>query len=539
MKKHFFGRFTSALALAVAATMSLGTLTACNDDDGNSGGGGDGGDDVHTVAFDKTWECYYFIAYEVGEPERYGNYFFELTTGAVGMDGMLSYPLNAGDYILDLDIYTALDPDHANPVLPEGTYRPGQREEGNVFSIQNTMAVYNSEKLDDGSSRIRYIRFSDGTITVTHTPDGYKIVCDMIAKEDGSKWLFTYEGPVPFEDKSGEEDGDWWGFHSDITIDPLRANLVKYDDSETTGCDQYIIRFFDTNLVTAEGNHPNGIGHKLQVTINTDHGHGLTGTYTPSSTDKANTFVIGERFASAATGSYVEKVRDDYSVRYELISDGKVTITAGSAPDTYNVNVDCTSPEGYTIKMQYTGTIQDITGVKPVYSTLTSDITVTPTQCSYADYYGDYYQNGTVNYGVALANRTEIIMFEFLSATGTATELPTGTFTIGSDPVAGTLVPGTINELEGQLSPTIYVKYNDDQNEVIGYAPAAGGQLTITKHGSDYTFTYDLEDDAEPAHHITGTATVSVPELEDYTQKGNTSSIRKRAATNDAIRIIR
>ncbi|MCM1042269.1 MAG: hypothetical protein NC396_07585 [Bacteroides sp.] len=532
MKNLLFpwGRWVSALAVTLVITMAFGSLTSCKDDEGPTPPPENPVDDAQTVTMKKPWECYYFVTFE----KDFGNYWFELATGEVGMSGFHSFPLNPGDYILDIDIFTNLDPDHANPVLPEGTYRPGEKGELNVFTLENTMAVYNVERVGDTLSRIRYIRFSDGTITVTHTADnGYRLVCDFTAKEDGSRWKFTYEGQIPFEDQSGWEDEDWWGFQADLDIEAVRANLVKNDDSETTGCENYILRFFDIDKITSDYIHPNDIGHKIQISINTEPGKGIAGTYTASSTAKAGTFRIGERMGGFAAESYVEKVRDDYKVRYALINAGTVTIT-DNGDGNYTVTVDCTTPDDYKVKMRYTGKIQDITGLKPVYSTLTSDITVTPTVCTYADYYGDFYLNGTVNYGVTVANETEVLTFEFIAATGDATELPTGTFTVKTDdeegnPSAGALIPGAIHESEGEVIPSAYIKYNDAQNKVIGYAPVAGGSLTISKEGDGYKFTYDLEDDASPAHHITGACTVPVQEIKDWTEELSSARKMKRA----------
>lgn len=509
--------------------MAAGPLTSCSDDDNNPGDIPPG-EGVSSVAMNDYWECYYFLP----ATYDYGNYFFQLRTGEVGMDGYQSYPLNPGDYILDIDIYHALDPDHHNPVLPEGRYHATESHQNDhdmVFTLQNTMAIYNVENLDNGQSRFRFIRFSDGTIDVKHTSDGkYIINCNFLAKEDGSEWHFTYEGELPFDDKSGIDDEDWWGFEGNTQFTAKKANYNYYDDSEELGADNYIMRFFDTENTTPDECHANETGNKIQLNLYTAHNAGITGTYTVRDSRTPGSCLPGERFGGGAVGSYVERVREDLSVRHALISEGTVTISEGTA-DSYNVTINGKTPEGADVKMTYTGVIEDISGLVPVYSTLESDITVTPTACTAADYYGDYYSNGTVNYGFYLANTEELLVFDILAASGTPDELPTGTFTVSDTNEAGSMLRGSI---EGTtIIPTAYAKLDSDEN-IVAFAPIAGGSLTISKSGDTYTFSYSLDDDANPAHKITGSVSCKVPELKDYTKESVSalrSSIKKISDT--------
>lgn len=499
--------------------MTAGMLTSCNDDDNPGGFPPD--TDKTTVSLTDYWECYYFLP----ATYDYGNYFFQLRTGEVGTDGYKSYPLNPGDYILDIDIYHALDPDHHNPVLPEGRYHATESHQNDhdmVFTLQNTIAIYNVESLDNGQSRFRYIRFSDGTIDVKHTSDGkYILDCNFLAKEDGSEWHFTYEGELPFEDQSGIDDEDWWGFEGSTQFTAKKANYNYYDESEELGADNYIMRFFDTENTTLDQCHVNEKGNKIQLNIYTAHNAGIAGTYTIRDSRTPGSCLPGERFGAGAVGSYVERVREDYSVRYALISEGTVTITEG-ASGAYNVTINGKTPEGADVKMTYAGVIEDISDLAPIYSTLESDIVVTPTACTEANYYGDYYENGTVNYGFYLANEEELLVFDILAASGTPDELPTGTFTISDTNEAGSMLRGSI---EGSsIIPTAYVKFGADQ-DVVAFAPIAGGSLTISKSGDTYTFSFSLDDDADPAHKITGSVSCPVPELNDYTE-GSTSALR-------------
>lgn len=523
--RHYIAVFTACLSMAVVTP----SLSSCSDDKSGEPDMPVNPDPspATEIEMEKAWEAYYFLPY----PAEYGNYYIELAKGEVGMSGYLSFPANAGDYLLCLDLNAGLDPDHANPVLPEGTYRAksGSAASGDkTFSLGNTLAIYNAGKLADGQSQIKYIKFSDGTVTVKHnTGGGYTLDC-VFSDAEKAEWKFTYSGEIPFEDKSGIND-DEWGFTSNVDMTAKKASYAFYDDAEEKGCNNWIVRFFDVDILTSDGIHPNTVGHKLQMSLYTAPGTtGLEGTYTVSSEPKAGAFIPGERWGLSAAGSYVEKVCDDYQVRYCCINGGTITFVKNS-DGTYNVDANLTTPEGKTVKMTYSGAIDDIAQQENYSSTLTSDVEMVPSACTGIDYYGDYYGTGTVNYGVYLANSTELMLFDFIAASGDATTLPTGTFTVSKDVAAGTLAPGSVEGNE--IAPTAYVRFNETGENILAYAPVAAGQLTISREGSMYTFTFDLEDDVTSApHRISGTVTCTLPAISDKTQAMNANYARKRTA---------
>lgn len=514
--------------MLLAAAVALGTTTACSDD--NDDTVPPPGEVTAVVLKEATPDCYYFIPWQ----QQHGNYYLELTTGEIGYDGFQTYPMNEGDYILCLDLYAAADADHANPTLPSGLYTPTSdpnSEHNLTFSMVNTMAVYNAGKVESGQSLIRFIKFSAGTLDVKNNGDGtYTLKGVFTGEADDVNYEFTYTGAIEIADMSAIEDEDWWGFSGNTKYTAQKANYIYYDDSATKGVDNYILRLFETSNISPDYMHQNEPGNKVSLYLYTEHGKGLAGTYTVRDEATAGSCVPGERFGAQATGTFVERVRQDLSVRYALISEGTVTITESNG--SYDVTVNCKTPEGALVQVTYKGAIENITGKAPVYSTLAQDITVTPTQCSQVDYYGDYYQNGTFNYGVVLANQTELMCLEFVSATGSTTELPTGTFVVDGTENAGALIPGYVEDT--QIAPTCYVQYSADATEVIGYAPVKGGTLTISKSGANYTFDFSLTDDGQPAHSITGKCTVQLPQFTDYTQMTDAATAKhKRVAATD------
>ncbi len=522
--------------IALACMIPAGFLCSCSDDD-NEVPAPVITEPSTSVVMNKPWECYYFLPYK----KNYGNYYMEFATGEVGTDGFYTYPLNPGDYILCLDMNASLDADHNNPTLPEGVYTATEspEEENNfTFTLSNTMALYNVEIVESGQARSKYIRPSDGTIKVEHTDNGYRLTCDFVESTTGESWRFTYEGEIPLVDMSGIEDDDSWGFAGDVKFDAVKANYNFYDDSETNGTDNYIMRFFDITNVSVDGAHPMDVGHKIQLNLRTVHGAGIAGTYTIGKSTEAGYCYSGERWGAIASGSFVEKVRADLEVRYALLSEGTVTI-ADKGNGTYAVKVDAINQNGEKIIMSYKGEIEDLTGQKPVYSTLNSDVEMSISRYGDAFYYGDYYQNNTTNYIVTLLSESEYQMLALDivgAAGGSATELPTGTFTVSDEYNEGTLSEG-IFESTG-ISHTAFVQYDATGEYAERYAPISGGSLTITKSDSQYTFTFDLTDDARPAHHITGTFTTPIT-IKDYAQAFSAKNLMRKIGSKPAKPVLR
>lgn len=498
--KHL-GKMMLLLPLAALAL----TATSCDDDNDSPTPGIT--ETVKLNFVEATPDCFYFIPYL----QQHGNYYIELATGPIGYSGIMAYPLNEGDYILAMDLYSWADADHKNPTIPGGIYTPTNNpndEHDLTFSLTNTMLIYNAGKNEDGLSIVRFTKFTDGFIELSTNSDGTYTLNATLTGEDNKEYELSFGGPIEVLDMSAIEDEDWWGFSGNTEFTAKKSNYVYYDDSQTKGVDTYYLRLFESDKITGDYNHPNDQSNKINLCLYTQHDKGLAGTYTVRAEETAGSCYPGQRFAATATDSYVERITADWTPRYALISEGNITITENNG--TYSVTVDCKTPEGTTVKATYTGQIENITGKAPSYSTLESDITVTPTQCSFVDYYGEY--NGVYPFSVALANDTEVLFFDFVASSGSLTELPTGTYTINGTEDAGALIAGRVED--GLMYCTSYVKYNSDATEVVASTPASNGTLTITRSGDKYTFTFDLEDDAQPTRHtIKGSCAVTLPEF--------------------------
>ena len=139
-----------------------------------------------------------------------------------------------------------------------------------------------------------------------------------------------------------------------------------------------------------------------------------------------------------------------------------------------------------------------------------------PIQCSEVHYLGDYYQTGTSNYLVFLADEDEVLGLDLCAPKDDGTVFPTGTFVVAGTYGENTMVSGNI---EASATPSCYVRYDLTTGYAVAAAPIAGGTLTVTKSGDVYTFAYELYDDYDRAdkerepHKISGSWSGKLPAI--------------------------
>ena len=442
--------------------------------------------------------------------EGYANYYFELASGEVGMAGEVTVvPMNPGDYILSLDLWGAICADHTQPLLPEGVYTASNGRKNGAFDLKNTIAVFNKEQVGD-RFRIENIRFADGTVTVEHTAGGYDIRAELVT-ETGDEYVFTYAGAVAMADWSGDEQTQW-EIGCDVTVAPTSVTKKKWEDAEG---DNYYLRCFDTEI-TDDGLHCKTPGTKLQICLWVERDADFAGTFRVGERKVPGCISAGERFGMGAVDTYCERVMPDMSLRYCLITDGTLRIVH-NADDTYTFDADFTTKDGFTAKGRWTLPVEEFTKRESPQTTLTEDVVFNPTQCSEIRYFGDYYETGTSNYSVFLADEDEVIGFDLCAPADDGTVFPTGRFTIADTYAANTLIPGALSATDA--TPSCYVRYNPATGDAMAMAPIVGGTLTVTESGGRYTFSYELYDDYNRAdaslrpHKISGTWTGTLPRI--------------------------
>ena len=132
--------------------------------------------------------------------------------------------------------------------------------------------------------------------------------------------------------------------------------------------------------------------------------------------------------------------------------------------------------------------------------------------------------NGTINYGIVLASELELLNIDFIAGLGNASALPAGTYKVSSNGEPWTVTVGKIGISDAE--PSCYIRYQQSGNDFYpqSLAPIAGGTMTISCEGEEYTIEFDFEDDFNlndktlAPHHIRGSWTGKIPEITDYTK---------------------
>lgn len=478
---------------------------------------------VTEVQMDKFHDGLYFGDFW---KEGYADYYFILSKGDIGQtssDGVMPElaPMNPGDYVLYVDIWGAIAADHTDAVIPEGTYTAHNGRANGTFNTGLTFATVNKEKVGD-KFRIENILFETGEISVKHIDGGYDIKVD-ITGNDGNNYIFRYQGPVKLRDQSSEgEEISNNHIKSSLDLTIKRTTLQKY--SESDDYDNYVIRCFDTDNITNDGLYPNEPGHKIQIDLYTAHGADIAGTYKVGKrmSYSPGTFYPGVWVGSQALGTFCMQTDQAFNVKFCTIGAGEVTITR-NGKDSYTIKCDFTDDDGYSIKSTWTGDIEEYKNIVAPQTTLTSDVTVKPTECAAAYYYGDYYGNGTANYGIVLSESAKtVVSIDFAAASGNAMNLPEGTYNVSSSSEAWTVCPGNIGYTSAD--PTCYVRY-DDYGYPEAKAPVCGGWMKISRSGLTYTIEFEFQDDYNlvdktlTPHKISGSWTGTVSSIYDYTKQ--------------------
>ena len=509
-----------------------GTLTSCDKKEENTSVPQP---EATEVVLDQFYDGLYFGNFW---DEGYANYYFVLVNCETGYDDN-SYllPAEVGGYVLYCDLWGAISEDHTSPVVPEGTYTATTGRANGTFDLDHTLATWNQEQVGD-MYRISDVLFSDGTITVKHTADGYDIVADMITV-DGDRLRFTYSGPMVLQDKSDDDDTEDDNYiREDLDLSLQRVTLQQYDEG-TEGVSTNVLRCFDVDRITDNGLYPYSAGHKLQIGLYTADGAGLDGTYVLGNRSdyKPGTFYAGSWLGLQAVGTFCQQVDDNGNSKYCLIEDGTINIT-DNGDGTHTIKCDLTDTNGYSVKCDWTGTIEEFQITESVQSTLTQDVVYNPLECTTIYYLEDYFYTGTDAYTMMLEDGDEVLAIDFCApASADPSVMPTGTFTVSSTNEAMTVNPGRITPTYAE--PSSYVRYeiNGSEASAVDMAPIYAGTMTITNLGSEYSIEFEFYDDANrndasiTPHKISGSWKGTIPAIENYFESTSAANPRRVART--------
>ncbi len=422
-------------------------------------------------------------------------------------------PDTEGKYILYLDIYGANTTDTRHPVLPEGTYTLGEEKVAGTLNSKYSGAVdYVGQP----------IQLTAGEVKVARTEDTYTINL-LYTLTDGTVIEAVYVGGLDFEighvaPKVPKIDHD-----VTTTFVGVKAAYVSKDQSLTGYNDQIDINIYDAEpneenlqtdgyLLTCQFVMPDVDRYNIVFPSNT---YTVSLDYQPYTTPVGDVIALSDsgihqigttvRHINAATGE----------VKYAAIVSGSVTFNTEDNFETYTVDVEMTTAEGFAFKGTYNGPI-DVEGElpprgdweSPLYEDKVLDLGDDPKMTIKYRSYSKIFQIDGIAKGESGTN-VEGFRIEINAKEMDNTVIPTGTFRAGTE--SGDFALGTVDRIDGVsfdgsfgYIDYFYEFWYIDFHTPEAFAPATDGTVTITKNDDGtYTIDYELYDDAQPRNKIT------------------------------------
>lgn len=409
--------------------------------------------------------------------------------------------MDGGSYYA-FDLYTASAPENPdNPLPAAGTYVLGEQgaTADMTFAPDHTQALRTSV---DGEV-VFDVGFTEGTLIISY--DGGVMHAEAsLTDETGMRHYLTYSGNPDYDNASGGSGGETV-LNQDIDMEASQGAAV-YVSGEEGGLMEVQLTFTDMEVDFFGYVVPPGSILNVDVFMHYDEsGNIATGDYTlaGSSVPEAMSINPGEYFnymgVTLTMGTYISYIDESENVFEGLISDGEMKVSG--EPGNYTVECSFVTAEGYSVECSYNGALE-VTGFPGPYSTLTDDYTLDLEGASgSAQFWGDYYGNGTGNWIVVLESATDVVQLELITEeVDFNAGLASAVYTPSVDPVnpaPGEYVTGYLDGdyLDGDyLMGTNYMETLEGL--IVGCAPAVSGDLSITNNGDDtYTISFAFTDD--------------------------------------------
>ena len=409
--------------------------------------------------------------------------------------------MDGGSYYA-FDLYTASAPENPdNPLPAAGTYVLGEQgaTADMTFAPDHTQALRTSV---DGEV-VFDVGFTEGTLIISY--DGGVMLAEAsLTDETGMRHYLTYSGNPDYDNASGGSGGETV-LNQDIDMEASQGAAV-YVSGEEGGLMEVQLTFTDMEVDFFGYVVPPGSILNVDVFMHYDEsGNIATGDYTlaGSSVPEAMSINPGEYFnymgVTLTMGTYISYIDESENVFEGLISDGEMKVSG--EPGNYTVECSFVTAEGYSVECSYNGALE-VTGFPGPYSTLTDDYTLDLEGASgSAQFWGDYYGNGTGNWIVVLESATDVVQLELITEeVDFNAGLASAVYTPSVDPVnpaPGEYVTGYLDGdyLDGDyLMGTNYMETLEGL--IVGCAPAVSGDLSITNNGDDtYTISFAFTDD--------------------------------------------
>ncbi len=442
------------------------------------------------------------------------NYYFGLCESGIMRYEDKFVPDTYGAYLLFFDIYGASTADEENPILPDGTYRLGEEKTmGTLYNVYSGAVDFNGDAY----------RFSEGEVTVSREGSTYTINV-RATLSNGKQIEDYYVGELTFAIGSVAPKVPKIEHDMTTTFTGVSAAFIK-PEMASSGQEQINISFYDT----PRGEHGEQVGgynlscEVIMKDINRYNIDFPSRQYDVSLSYQPYTIIVGDVIGLSESGihqlgttvRHIDPVTGD--TRYAAIVAGHMTISSSDNNETYTVDIDMTTAEGYTIKGSYNGPIPVYGELPPKADTespLTGDKVIelgsSPKLTAKYRPYSEVFLiegKGTGADGEHVDGfRIEI----FASDDMDKESIPCGTFLPGE--TAGTFKLGSVDRTDGiSISGTFgYIDYlveaffNILTFESQAFAPTTDGKVVITDNGDGtHTVEYELYDDAGPANKIT------------------------------------
>lgn len=404
--------------------------------------------------------------------------------------------MDGGSYYA-FDLYTASAPENPdNPLPAAGTYVLGEQgaTADMTFAPDHTQALRTSV---DGEV-VFDVGFTEGTLIISY--DGGVMHAEAsLTDETGMRHYLTYSGNPDYDNASGGSGGETV-LNQDIDMEASQGAAV-YVSGEEGGLMEVQLTFTDMEVDFFGYVVPPGSILNVDVFMHYDEsGNIATGDYTlaGSSVPEAMSINPGEYFnymgVTLTMGTYISYIDESENVFEGLISDGEMKVSG--EPGNYTVECSFVTAEGYSVECSYNGALE-VTGFPGPYSTLTDDYTLDLEGASgSAQFWGDYYGNGTGNWIVVLESATDVVQLELITEeVDFSAGLTSAVYTPSVDPVNPAPGEYVTGYLDGDyLMGTNYMETLEGL--IVGCAPAVSGDLSITNNGDDtYTISFAFTDD--------------------------------------------
>lgn len=467
---------------------------------------------VETCGFDTIRLTESFLT-EYAKGDGVDNYMIALASGSTVFDPTNQQWHTENDgWVMLISLFAEPVANLGAPEIPEGKYTLGSAPGAGVWSSEEDVnQLYYTGK--DGVSTLVPV---SGELTFAKTADGYIMTGKFLAA-DQKEYCVTYTGTLKFQPQ-GE---------TSVIDQPVNTKFIggqaiyKGPDPSFGDLGWVQLELYDAEpdpeMGTILGNF---LKIKMFIPIQTEKFTSMpSGTWKLNASADENTAEPGyDSGEDLPTGSYVVQTSSDGStMKLGMLNQGTITVT-----EDQHVVIDAYTTEGISVKGNLNKPLEilDLGGGEvddSQYSTLTTDkvIDLSGAETAYFLDYEDYYENGTRNVVLQILDSQSMTgMFLDLAlskADNRYDPLPNCTctldpgdnraFTSAGGSIWQSNAVGTWGFLKLQTNgETIMPDFSEAGN-------AAGGSLTITRNGDEYTITVNFIDDAETPHRITGTWT--------------------------------